>query len=138
MSLWGIGWTTVIFVAGLQDVPRHLYEAAEIDGAGVWSKFRHVTLPLLTPTIFFNLVMGIIGSLQIFGPAFVILRGPVGGPQNSALFYVLYLYQQAFQFINMGYASALAVVIFLVILAFTLLVFRSSSLWVYYEGEMRR
>jgi multiple sugar transport system permease protein len=138
MSLWGIGWTTVIFVAGLQDIPRHLYEAAEIDGAGLLGKFRHVTLPLLSPTIFFNLVTGIIGSLQIFGPAFIILAGPVGGPQNAALFYVLYLFQQAFDYINMGYASALAIVIFLVILLLTLLVFKSSSLWVYYEAEVRR
>lgn len=134
MSLWGIGWTTVIFVAGLQDVPAHLYEAAEIDGAGVWGKFWHVTMPMLSPTVFFNLVMGIIGSLQIFGPAFIILRGPVGGPQNSALFYVLYLFQRGFRDFEMGYASALAVVIFLVILALTMLVFKSSSLWVYYES----
>ena len=134
MSLWGIGWTTVIFVAGLQDVPAHLYEAAEIDGAGVWSKFWNVTIPLLSPTIFFNLVMGIIGSLQIFGPAFIIMRGPQGGPQNSALFYVLYLFRQGFQYFEMGYASALAIVIFLVILALTMLVFKSSSLWVYYES----
>ena len=138
MSLWGIGWTVVIFVAGLQGVPRHLYEAAEIDGAGTWAKFSNVTIPLLTPTIFFNLVMGIIGSLQVFGPAFIINNGPGGGPQNAALFYVLYLYRQAFQFMNMGYASALAVIIFLVILALTLLVFRSSSVWVYYETGARK
>lgn len=138
MSLWGVGWPTVIFVAGLQDVPRHLYEAAEIDGAGLWARFWHITLPMLSPTIFFNLVTGIIGSLQIFGPAYIILRGPQGGPQNSALFYVLYLFQQAFSFINMGYASALAIVLFVVILGLTLLVFRSSSLWVYYETEVRR
>ena len=138
MSLWGIGWTVVIFVAALQDIPRHLYEAAEIDGAGTWNKFRSVTLPLLTPAILFNLVIGIIASLQIFGPAFIINRGPTGGPQNAALFYVMYLYQQAFQYINMGYASALSVVIFLIILALTLLVFRSSSVWVYYESEGRK
>lgn len=138
MSLWGVGWTTVIFVAALQDIPRHLYEAAEIDGAGLWAKFRNVTLPLLSPAIFFNLVMGIIGSLQIFGPAFIILAGPVGGPQNSALFYVLYLFRHAFQYLNMGYASALAVGIFFVIMALTLLVFRSSSMWVYYEVEGRQ
>jgi multiple sugar transport system permease protein len=138
MSLWGIGTQTVIFVAGLQDIPRHLYEAAEIDGAGPWAKFRNVTLPLLSPAIFFNLVMGIIGSLQIFGPAFIILAGPLGGPQNSALFYVLYLFRHAFQYLNMGYASALAVGIFLVIMILTLLVFRSSSMWVYYEAESRQ
>jgi multiple sugar transport system permease protein len=138
MSLWGIGWTTVIFMAALQDIPRHLYEAAEIDGAGLWAKFRNVTLPLLSPAILFNLVMGIIGSLQIFGPAFIILRGPLGGPQNAALFYVLYLFQHAFQYLNMGYASALAVGIFAVIMVLTLIVFRSSSLWVYYESEAQK
>ena len=137
MSLWGIGWMTVIFVAGLQDIPRHLYDAAEIDGAGVAARFFNVTLPLLSPTIFFNLVTGIIGSLQIFGPAFIILAGPVGGPQNAALFYVLYLFQQAFRYFSMGYASALAMVMFVVILGLTLLVFKSSSMWLYYESEGR-
>jgi multiple sugar transport system permease protein len=138
MSLWGVGWTAVILMAGLQDVPRHLYEAAEIDGAGTWAKFRSVTLPMLTPALFFTLIMGIIGSLQIFGPAFIFNNGPSGGPQNSALFYVLYLYRQGFMYMNMGYASALAVVIFLIILVLTLLVFRSSRLWVYYETEGRK
>jgi multiple sugar transport system permease protein len=135
MSLWGIGWDTVIFVAGLQNISRHLYEAAEMDGAGLWARFRNVTLPMLSPTIFFNLVMGIIGSLQIFGPAFVILRGAgEGGPQNAALFYVLYIFRQGFQYFEMGYASALAILIFAVILAMTAMVFKSSALWVYYEG----
>jgi len=137
MSLWGIGWPTVIFVAGLQDIPKHLYEAAEIDGAGLAGKFLNVTIPLLTPTIFFNLVTGVIGSLQIFGPAFIILEGPVGGPQNAALFYVLYLFRQAFGYFNMGYASAMAMVMFVVILGLTLVIFRSSSVWVYYESEGR-
>jgi multiple sugar transport system permease protein len=135
MSLWGIGWDTVIFVAGLQNVPRHLYEAAEMDGAGLWARFRNVTLPMLSPTVFFNLIMGIIGSLQIFGPAFVVLNGAgQGGPQNSALFYVLYIFRQGFQYFEMGYASALAIVIFAIILAMTAFVFKSSALWVYYEG----
>jgi multiple sugar transport system permease protein len=133
MSLWGVGYSVVIFLAGLQDVPRHLYDAAEVDGAGTWAKFRHITLPMITPSIFFNLVMGVIGSLQIFGPAFVINVGSQGGPKNSALFYVLYLYRQAFGYLNMGYASALAVVLFLVIMAMTALVLRSSPAWVYYE-----
>ncbi len=136
MSLWGIGWDTVIFVAGLQNIPRHLYEAAEMDGAGLWARFRNVTVPMLSPTIFFNLIMGIIGSLQIFGPAYVILRGASqGGPQNSALFYVLYIFRQGFQYFEMGYASALAVFIFLIILTMTALVFKSSAVWVYYEGS---
>ena len=135
MSLWGIGWDTVIFVAGLQNISRHLYEAAEMDGAGLWARFRNVTLPMLSPTIFFNLVMGTIGSLQVFGPAFVILRGAGGGgPQNAALFYVLYIFRQGFSYFEMGYASALAVLIFLFILLLTALVFRSSAVWVYYEG----
>ncbi len=135
MSLWGVGWDVVLFVAGLQNIPRHLYEAAEIDGAGVWARFRKVTVPMLTPTIFFNLVMGMIGSLQIFGPAFVMLRGPAGGPQNAALFYVLYIFRQGFQYFEMGYASALAIVMLILILAMTMLVFKSSSLWVYYEAS---
>jgi len=133
MSLWGVGQSVVIFLAGLQDVPRHLYDAAEVDGAGTWAKFRFVTLPMITPSIFFNLVMGVIGSLQIFGPAFVIMRGPAGGPKNAGLFFVLYLYNQAFQYLNMGYASALAVILFVVIMAMTALILRSSPAWVYYE-----
>lgn len=133
MSLWGMGNSVVIFLAGLQDVPRHLYDAAEVDGAGSLARFRHITLPMITPSLFFNLIMGVIGSLQIFGPAFVIMAGPSGGPKNSALFYVLYLYKQAFTYLNMGYASALAVVLFLVIMAMTALILKSSPAWVYYE-----
>lgn len=131
MSLWGIGGGMVIYLAGLQGIPQSYYEAAEIDGANVWQKFRNVTLPLLTPTIFFTLIMGVIGSFQVFTQGFVMTQG---GPNNATLFYVLYLYQNAFQFLKMGYASALAWVLFLIILAFTAMQMKMSG-WVHYEGE---
>ena len=115
-------------------MPEQLYEAAEIDGAGRWRKFRHVTVPQISPAIFFNLIMGIIGSFQVFNQAYII-SGGTGRPANSTLFYVLYLYQKAFLRFEMGYASALAWILFVIILALTLIVLRSSALWVYYEGE---
>lgn len=130
-SLWGVGGGMVIYLAGMQGVPTHLYEACELDGAGAWRRFLHVTLPMTTTVIFFNLLMGIIGSWQVFTSAFVITSG---GPANSTLFYVLYLYRQGWEYFRMGYASALAWVLFFIILFFTLMVFRSSG-WVYYEGE---
>lgn len=130
MSLWGIGGGMIIYLAGLQGIPQTYYDAADVDGASPWHKFRHVTLPLLTPTIFFTLVMGVIGSFQVFTQGFVMTNG---GPNNATLFYVLYLYQNAFQYLKMGYASALAWVLFLIILAFTLLQLRLSG-WVHYEG----
>lgn len=131
-SLWGIGGTTLIFLAGLQGIPQELYEAAEIDGAGAWSRFRSVTLPLISNVTFFNLVLGIIGALQVFTDAFVITRG---GPNHATLFLSVYLYQHAFQYLNMGYASAIAWFMFIVVMLLTLLVFKSSPLWVYYESE---
>jgi multiple sugar transport system permease protein len=134
MSLWGLGRSMVIYLASLQGIPQHLYEAAAIDGAGRWHAFWRITLPMLTPTIFFNLVLSIISTFQTFTSAFVATDG---GPLDSTLFYVLYLFRQAFQFFNMGYASALAWILFLVILVLTLLIVRSSSRWVYYEGERR-
>jgi multiple sugar transport system permease protein len=134
MSLWGIGPTTIIFLAGLQDIPVHLYEAAEIDGANAWQRFWAITVPLLTPTIFFNLVVGLIGAFQIFTQVYIISEG---GPLWSTLFYVYYLWQQGFRFFKMGYASALALVLFFIILALTLLVLYSSKRWVYYEAEQR-
>jgi len=134
MSLWGIGQTTIIFLAGLQDVPSHLYEAAEIDGANSLRKFLSVTLPLLTPTIFFNLVTGIIGAFQIFSQVYIISEG---GPLWSTLFYVYYLWRRAFQFFNMGYASAMALVLFVIILGLTLIVMLTSNKWVYYEAEQK-
>ena len=131
MGLWGIGGTMMIYLAALKGIPQHLYEAAEVDGAGVWPKFWHVTVPMITPVIFFNLVVNIIASFQVFTTAFVMTNG---GPNNASLFYVLHLYRNAFSYFKMGYASALAWVLFVIILACTLLVFKSSPLWVYYEG----
>jgi len=135
MSLWTVGAPMLIYLAGLQGIPTDLYEAAEIDGAGVWVKFRNVTIPMMTPVIFFNLVINMIASFQIFVQPFIMTEG---GPRYATLFYVLYLYQNAFQFFRMGYASALAWVLFAVILVLTIVVFRSSALWVYYEGELRQ
>jgi multiple sugar transport system permease protein len=135
MSLWGVGAQTIIFIAGLQSIPAHLYEAAELDGAGTRSRLRHITIPMLSPSILFSLVIAIIGSFQTFTAAFVMTDG---GPMNSTLFYVLYLYRNAFKFFKMGYASALAWILFVVILICTLLVFRSSPMWVFYEAEVRR
>ena len=132
MSLWSTGAAMIIFLAGLQSVPTELYEAAEIDGAGPLAKLTRVTLPMTTPVILFNLIIGIIQSFQVFTQAYVMTNG---GPNNATLFYVLYLYRAAFQYNQMGYASAMAWLLFLVVLACTLLVFRSSARWVYYEGE---
>lgn len=132
MSLWGLGRTAVIYLAGLKNVPKDMLEAAAIDGANVVQTLFRVTLPLLTPTIFFNLVLSIISTFQTFTSAFVATNG---GPLNSTLFYVLYLYRVAFEPpFRMGYASALAWVLFLAVLAQTLLVVRSASRWVFYEG----
>jgi len=131
MSLWTIGAPMIIYLAGLQGIPQHLYEAAELDGAGPWSKFTHVTIPMITPIIFFNAIIGVIGSFQIFTPAYVMTNG---GPANASLFYGLYLYNNAFRYFKMGYASALAWLMFFIILALSLLVVRSSPYWVYYEG----
>jgi len=131
MSMWGIGGQMVIFLAGLQGVPPELYEAAQVDGANRLQKVAYVTIPLITPTIFFTLIMGIIGSFQVFTQAYVMTRG---GPVNSTLFYVLYLYLNAFRFFEMGYASAMAWVLFFIILAPTALQFRLAGRWVYYEA----
>jgi len=132
MNLWGAGASMLIFLAALQNVPDSLYEAADLDGAGRWQKFVHVTVPQISPAIFFNLIMGIIGSFQVFTQSFLMTGG---GPNKSTLFYVLYLYNKAFQDFEIGYASALAWILFAIIMFFALLVLRSSKLWVYYEGE---
>ncbi len=131
MGLWSTGNTMVIFLAGLQGIPQSLYEAAEIDGANWWQRFRAVTIPMLSPVILFNMVMGIIGSFQIFTGAYLMTNG---GPQNSTLFAVLYLYRLGFEQFNMGFASALAWLLFFIILMFTLAQLRLSRAWVYYEG----
>lgn len=131
MSLWGVGSSMVIWLAGLQGVPTHLYEAAKIDGATTWGRFRNITIPMLTPTIFFNLVMGVISALQSFGEAYIMTGG---GPLNSTLLYNFYVWRKAFTDYEMGYASALAWVLFVIILCLTLLIVRSSRNWVHYEG----
>lgn len=134
MSFWSIGGQMVILLAGLKGIPRTLYEAAEIDGAGRWASFRHITLPMLSPAIFFNLILAIIGAFQVFTQSYIITGG---GPENATLFYVLYLYRMAFENFQMGYASAMAWVLFLIILLFTFVQFRLSDRWVFYEGSVR-
>ncbi len=131
MSMWGIGPQMVIFLAGLQGVPQEFYEAAEVDGAGWLRRIWHITLPLITPSIFFNSVMGVIGSFQVFTAAYVMTAG---GPANSTLFYVLYLFWNAFSYFRMGYASAQAWVLFLLVAVLTVIQFRVAGRWVYYEG----
>ncbi len=134
MAMWGAigGNTMLIFLAGLQGIPQELYEAASIDGANAWAKFRNVTVPLLTPTIFFNLVLGIIGALRVFTAAFVATQG---GPVYATHFYALYIYEKAFRYFEMGYASALAWIFFFIMFVFTFIQFRASRSWVYYAGE---
>ena len=134
MAMWGAigGNSMLIFLAGLQGVPQELYEAAAIDGAGPWAKFRNVTLPLLTPTIFFNMVLGIIGALKVFAAAFV---ATAGGPAYATWFYALHIYTRAFRYFEMGYASALAWFFFFILLVLTYIQFRGSRRWVYYAGE---
>lgn len=134
MSLWGIGGPMLIYLAGLQGIPTELYEAAEIDGASSWKRFQHVTVPQMSSVVFFNLIMGIIGTFQVFTAGYIMTEG---GPRYATLFYVLYLYNNAFRYFRMGFASALAWVLGVIILAFTLIVFRSSAMWVYYEGELK-
>jgi multiple sugar transport system permease protein len=134
-SLWGIGGTMLIYLAGLQGIPQELHEAAEIDGAGAIARFRSITIPLISNVTFFNLVLGIIGALQTFTEAFVMTGG---GPNNSTLFLAVYLYRSAFQYLKMGYASAVAWVMFAIVLVLTLLVFKSSPFWTFYQDETRR
>ncbi|MBX3118303.1 MAG: sugar ABC transporter permease [Fimbriimonadaceae bacterium] len=131
LGLWGVGGSMVIYLAGLKDVPTHLYEAAVIDGANAWQRTRKITLPMLTPVIFFNLVMGIIGSFQYFTQAFVMTRG---GPEDSTMFYAMYLFNRAWKYQDMGYASAMAWVLFVVVVALTAIVFKSQKRWVHYGG----
>ncbi len=133
MSLWYAGPAMIIFLAGLQSVPREVKEAAQIDGASNWQRFWSITVPVVSPVIFFNLVMGIIGSFQVFTSSFIMTGG---GPQNATLFMVLYIYRNAFQYFRMGYAAALAWVLFLIIMAFTVLQFAVAGRWVYYEGKV--
>ena len=134
-SLWGVGAGTIIYLASLQGIPTDLYEAAEVDGATAWTKFWRITLPLMTPVLFFQLITGFIVALQVFTQAFIMTSG---GPNNATLFYLLYLYRNAFEYFRMGYASALAWVLFIYILVLTLVIYWSSNRWVYYEGEDRK
>lgn len=131
-NLWTVGSTMVIFLAGIQDVPKQLTEAVEIDGGGRGAKLIHVIIPMMMPTIFYNLVMGIINGFQIFTQAYVITQG---GPNNASLFYVYYLYREAFQFMRMGSASAIAWVLFIIIMILTAVMFKLQKKWVYYGGE---
>ncbi len=132
MSMWGVGQMAVIYLAKLQDVPMQLYEAAEIDGASWWRKTRHITLPLISPVILFNVVMAIIGTFQVFTEPYIMTRG---GPEDKTRFVALFIYDQAFQYQNVGYAAAVAWVLFLVIVGLTLLAFRLSRRHVYYAGR---
>jgi len=129
MGVWGAGGGVIIYLAGLQDVPTALYEAADLDGAGAWKKMIHVTLPMISPIIFFNLVMGVIGMFQYFTQAYVMTQG---GPQDATLFYALHLFNKAFLEWKMGYASAMAWVLFGITLACSLIVMKTSARWVYY------
>jgi multiple sugar transport system permease protein len=134
MNLWSVGGATLIYLAGLQGIPSDLYDAVATDGGGAWAKFRTVTIPQMSPVIFYNLILGLIAGFQVFAQP-LIMTG--GGPRSSTLFVVLYLYYNAFRDFRMGYASAIAWVLFLVILVLTILMFRISRSWVYYEGERR-
>ncbi|MFY9178140.1 MAG: sugar ABC transporter permease, partial [Caldicoprobacterales bacterium] len=134
MAQWGIGNSIIIYLAGLQDISKDYDDAASVDGASGLRKVWSITLPLLTPVIFFNMVMGIINALQVFTLPYALTYG-TGNPANSLLFYSMYLYNNAFKYMNMGYASAMAWILFIVIMAITLLLFRSSNRWVYYHGD---
>ena len=131
MSLWAVGGSMIIFLAGLQGIPDIYYEAADIDGAGRWTKLTRITIPLMSPIIFFNLVIGLIGTFQVFTAGFLITDG---GPQNSTLFFVLYIYRNAFEYLDMGYAATLSWLLFFIIMALTLLIFKYLGNRVYYEN----
>jgi multiple sugar transport system permease protein len=135
MSVWGAGGNILIFLAGLQGIPTEVKEAATMDGAGAIRRLFHITLPLLSPTLFFVLITNIIFSFQIFTNVYV-MTNPPGAPVNSTMVYVLHLYLVAFRQYRLGYASALAWVFFIILMLFTLLIFRSSRAWVYYETEI--
>jgi multiple sugar transport system permease protein len=139
LGMWGVGEIMIIFLAAMLDVPAHLYEAADIEGAGAWRKFRSITLPMISPVIFFSVILGIIDGFQYFAQAYVASGGALslGQPQGSLLFYSVWLYQQGFQYTFMGYASAMAWILFLVVLACAVVVIRTSDRWVFYQGGFR-
>jgi multiple sugar transport system permease protein len=132
MTIWGSGSLIVIFLAGLQNVPRSYLEAVEIDGGNAWHKFKFITIPMMTPIIFFNFLMSIIGNLQVFVPAFSITHG---GPNNASLFMVYLIYREGFMRNNMGYACALSLIFFMFIAILTAIIFKTSNKWMYYEGK---
>lgn len=131
MAVWAAGGSMVIYLAGLKDIPQYLYEAATLDGAGSWRKMRMITLPMLSPVIFFNLVMSVIGTFQYFTQAFVISNGS-GGPEDSTLFYALYMFKRCWKYMDMGYGSAMAWVLFIIVMVSTGLIFRTQKKWVHY------
>jgi multiple sugar transport system permease protein len=142
MAMWMVGQTMIIFLAALLDVPRQLYEAADLEGAGPLQRFRHVTLPMISPVIFFSVVIGVINGFRYFTEAYVVSKAgdwdnPVGTPQDSLLFYTSHLYNQGFEGFHMGYASALSWVMFVVVMVCTLVLIRSSRWWVHYQGGTR-
>ena len=134
MSLWGVGNSMVIYLSGLQNVPQELYESAEIDGANWWQRIWHMTLPMISPVIYFNLIMGIIGALQTFTTVFVMTGNADGNPARSTLLYALYLFSTAFYDLRMGYASAMAWLLFVLIVALTLLATKLTEKWIHYGG----
>lgn len=134
MQLWGVGSSIIIYLGGLQGIPTELYEVARIDGAGWWQTLRSVTLPMMSPVIFFQVILGLIATFQVFTQAYVMTGG---GPDNASLFYALNIYNKAFVQLRLGYASALSVVLFVIIVIVTGVIFRSSKAWVYYAGESR-
>ena len=133
LALWIVGQQIILYLAGLQDVPQDLYDAADVDGANFLHKFRHVTIPMMTPVVFFHLVTSVIGALQFFTVPYI-MTGGTGFPAGSLMFYSIYLYKNAFQYFQMGYASALAWLLFMVALLITLVIFRSARIWVFYAG----
>ncbi|WP_081687267.1 carbohydrate ABC transporter permease [Glycomyces tenuis] len=138
LSVWGAGAATVLLLSAMNGIPRELYEAAEIDGAGAWRQFWSVTFPQITPIIFFNLIMGLIGAFQIFSQVYILApNNNVGGPDNASQMMVTLLFQEAFSFYHFGYASAIAWLLFIVILVFTVIAFRTARKWVFYETEVR-
>ena len=136
LSLWPLGVETLVFLGGLQNIPKDVSEAADLDSPKGWHKLVWITLPLITPMILFNLVIGIIYSFQVFTQA-IVIGGTTGTPAESTLMFMVVLYRTAFRYFNMGYAAAMATVLFAVVLALTLLIFRTARAWVYYEGDAR-
>lgn len=135
MAIWGVGGSMILLLSGMQGISQELYESASIDGAGKIRQLFTITVPMLSPILFFNLIMGIIGSLQTFSQVYILTKG---GPNNASNMIVPYLYDNAFKYFRMGYASAIAWILFIIIMALTLVVFKTSSMWVFYEGEVKK